>query len=167
MAFKLSRLLTTAKYSFYAPFSGTSYMQDRINARYYRGRIDCIGLFGLIYFAVPKRKTTPSRRRIRNRSSRTFQPLRHIVRCRNCGLPKERHRVCSCDTRVAREKPASLIESDWVFDGFPGHCKSVDGTCFNCYEEVTPSITTLSSLLKWRVFFQIYLVSTCVDHASP
>ena len=52
--------------------------------------------------AVPKRKTTPSRRN--NRRSHDSLGLANFVECSNCGEPKLSHQICpSCGYYSKRE----------------------------------------------------------------
>jgi ribosomal protein L32 len=55
-------------------------------------------LFGSLYFASPKRKTTPSKRRIKQRLKR-FVSSQHVEPCPYCGRGKKLHQICVCQTK--------------------------------------------------------------------
>eukprot|EP00123_Amoebidium_parasiticum_P001201 comp12249_c1_seq1/m.7042 comp12249_c1_seq1/g.7042 ORF comp12249_c1_seq1/g.7042 comp12249_c1_seq1/m.7042 type:complete len:138 (-) comp12249_c1_seq1:303-716(-) len=56
-----------------------------------------------LLLAVPKRKTSPSRKRIRN-SPKEFDKNANVVKCTSCGGPKLQHMLCwKCTSKVLRE----------------------------------------------------------------
>merc|ERR1712070_798284 len=50
-------------------------------------------LFGPFWFAVPKKKVSPSRRGLKNRWKR-LKPAENFVVCEECGNPKRLHQYC-------------------------------------------------------------------------
>ena len=51
-------------------------------------------LLAPLWLAVPKSKTTRSRKRMRA-ANKHLKNIQHIVECHNCGAPKLRHHVCT------------------------------------------------------------------------
>ena len=75
---------------------------------------DIFSKFGPLLFAVPKSKISKSKKRIKNAMKRNLKPMKHIINCRNCGAPKERHRLCMfCENPKPRRKVSKRTGYNW------------------------------------------------------
>ncbi|EUC66804.1 ribosomal protein L32 [Rhizoctonia solani AG-3 Rhs1AP] len=67
-------------------------------------------LFPPIVLAVPKKKTSPSRKRMRS-ANKGLKDKTNIVNCPGCGAPKRSHHVCpQCFSEINRAWKASQRE---------------------------------------------------------
>ncbi|CAE6469838.1 unnamed protein product [Rhizoctonia solani] len=68
-------------------------------------------LFPPILLAVPKKKTSPSRKRMRS-ANKGLKDKTNIVNCPGCGAPKRSHHVCpQCFSEINRAWKASQRET--------------------------------------------------------
>ena len=63
-----------------------------------------------LFFAVPKRKVSPSRRRIKNRNKRFLKDIEHTQMCPTCGEPKLRHVLCESCLSAGRIGPEAASD---------------------------------------------------------
>ncbi|CAM9511842.1 unnamed protein product [Choristocarpus tenellus] len=66
--------------------------------------------FGALWFAVPKKRTTSGRKRMRT-ADRTPKRITNYYICDKCGMPKLMHKFCDniemCAADHRRKKPAA------------------------------------------------------------
>ncbi|CAE6425149.1 unnamed protein product [Rhizoctonia solani] len=68
-------------------------------------------LFPPIVLAVPKKKTSPSKKRMRS-ANKGLKDKTNIVNCPGCGAPKRAHHVCpQCFSEINRAWKASQREA--------------------------------------------------------
>ncbi|CAE6513038.1 unnamed protein product [Rhizoctonia solani] len=92
-----------------APSGSTLRLAERLSAL--PSLRTLLELFPPIVLAVPKKKTSPSKKRMRS-ANKGLKDKTNIVNCAGCGAPKRAHHVCpQCFSEINRAWKASQREA--------------------------------------------------------